>query len=83
MLRTMNILPGLSTLRNTNLIAIIPSSIAKKAEEEFKLRTFRSPVIIPQVEISIVWHEMQSQDSGHQWLRGIIKKVLAQLVTVY
>jgi len=74
MLHVPNVLSGLSFLRNTNLIATVPSSIKKKAEVDFRLKSFPTPLEIPQIDISMIWHNMQNHDPSHQWLREKIQK---------
>jgi len=73
-----NILPGLLILKNTNLIATGPLSIARKAKADFNLEHFDLPFEIPTVPISMIWHEMQSKNPAHQWLREIVQKACWQ-----
>jgi len=66
-------LPGFitaaATVANSGLILTIPETLSVKASELFPLRIFKLPIVLPQVTLSMVWHERQSRNPLHKWLR--------------
>lgn len=75
-------LPGFitaaATIANSGLILTIPETLSAKASELFPLRIFKLPVVLPQVTLSMVWHERQSKNPLHKWLREQILQGLPE-----
>jgi DNA-binding transcriptional LysR family regulator len=57
---------------SSDLIACIPSSLARALAERGGMRAVPLPFDMPPLDISQFWHERFQRDDGHHWLRTII-----------
>lgn len=77
---TVNSFSGaLEILRESNLIAVMPLSIAMKSIERGDLIARGLPLEVAPVPISIAWHTRQQRDPGLAWMRTVISDVLQKL----
>lgn len=65
-------------LAQSDLAATLPLRIAKLFNEERQFVVYALPVEIPQVEVTMHWHEDFENDSGNQWLRQLVVDKLRQ-----
>lgn len=56
-------------LEGTDLIAMIPSSLAELSCHHYPLTTKPCPIEIPNISVRAVWHERNQNDQLHRWLR--------------
>ena len=56
----------------SDLIAIMPNSIAQKLTERPGLKSFALPFLETMFHWSLYWHRRYETDSGHHWLRRVI-----------
>ena len=56
-------------IANSDLIATVTREIAEPYVEKYGLQMFKLPFDIPDVQVSLFWHERNDRDAGHQWLR--------------
>ena len=66
---------ALSTLERTNMIGIIPASVAAELGAKFMIQEL--PFKVPRVSICQAWPKHLDNDSAHQWLRSTIAMVKA------
>ncbi len=64
-----------SAVSATDMIAIIPNSLAVKFSRQFALQIVDFPIRLPRIKYAAYWHERSQNDTGHQWLRHLIVKV--------
>jgi DNA-binding transcriptional LysR family regulator len=66
-------LPGYVTAAaitaKSELVLTLPEMLAKRAAEMFPLNIRRLPVTLPQVTLSLIWHERRNADVIHKWVR--------------
>lgn len=63
-------------LPRTELLATVPSHLARMACEQFDLRRFPLPVAVPPYAIKTYWHPRSHSDPGHRWFREHVFKVM-------
>jgi DNA-binding transcriptional LysR family regulator len=56
----------------TDMVVTVPSKLAKQACGPFGLSFIQPPLRLPALHTNIFWHRRYNQDSGNQWLRGLI-----------
>ena len=62
-------------IANSDLIATVTRQIAEPYVEKYGLQMFKLPFDIPDVQVSLFWHERNDRDAGHQWLREMAVKM--------
>lgn len=53
----------------TDAIGTLPERLALYLIQKLPLAVFKTPLTLPRIEISQVWHERVDRDAGHRWLR--------------
>ncbi|MCG6203709.1 LysR family transcriptional regulator [Rhodopseudomonas sp. HC1] len=53
----------------TDLVAMLPRRFAELMAPKFGLQIHASPVAISPQDYHLIWHERQTDDPGHRWLR--------------
>jgi DNA-binding transcriptional LysR family regulator len=56
----------------TDMVVTVPSKLAKQACGPFGLSFIQPPLRLPALHTNIFWHRRYNQDTGNQWLRGLI-----------
>ncbi len=67
---------ALLTVRAGGLICPAPAHLSASAVAAFGLGTFEIPLPLPEVAVSLAWHPRHTADSGHRWLRELIRTLL-------
>lgn len=62
-----------SVLANTDLVAMLPSRLARDTDG---LKIVDPPVEVPGYEMAMLWHERSHRGPAHQWLRQYIADVV-------
>jgi DNA-binding transcriptional LysR family regulator len=57
---------------STDMVVTVPARLAEQACGPFALTTIQPPLRLPALHTSVFWHRRYNQDSGNQWLRGVI-----------
>jgi DNA-binding transcriptional LysR family regulator len=60
---------------SSNLIATIPSELARRSQQNMELQVLDPPFQVPTYRLSMVWHELTHQDAAHRWLRQKIREI--------
>ena len=60
---------------NTDLIAIVPSQLAKPYVEQGTLKMLEVPFESPVVEYRLFWHKSRSGDASHQWILTVFSEL--------
>jgi len=61
-----------SVVGRTDLIATLPTSIARNFAKSTATRLLEVPIVLPTLSVSLYWHERHHRDPGHSWLRQLI-----------
>lgn len=64
-------------LDQTDLVAILPSLVAKELVRRADLVVLGVPVATPTITIRLGWHTRQQKDAGSQWLRQQIVALMS------
>ncbi len=70
-----------NAVSSTDMIAMIPQSLAVKFSGQFDLQIIDPPIRLPRIKYAAYWHERSQNDIGHQWLRQLIVKVAKESST--
>jgi len=58
-------------LPDTSLLTLISRSMAARMSENIPLKVFKPPFELPPLEEMMIWHNRDSEDAGHVWLRQL------------
>ena len=64
---SLHVLPDV--VAQSDLLAVVPEQLASAASALLPIQMLPLPFEVPQVEVSLTWHERLHQDPGHRWLR--------------
>lgn len=59
-------------IQQTDLIATLPACLATEAQHKGNVEILDVPFNIPEISISLYWHERYQADATHAWLRQYI-----------
>lgn len=65
-------------LTETDTIATLPTSMARRCARVFGLTFSPAPVPLETFTISMMWHARSDQDPGHVWLRTLITELVRE-----
>ena len=75
MLRVQNFLALPAIVERSDLIAIVPHSVAAQLASDRVLRLVKLPIRLPEFDVKQIWHERFHSDSGNQWLRSQVARM--------
>ncbi len=62
---------------DSDLIATVPSSVANKFAAQTGLVILEAPLTLPDLNISIFWHERHHRDVAHAWFRQYVAELFS------
>lgn len=65
-------------LEATDLLAVIPSTVARVMAPLRRIKILPLPLTAPNFEVKQFWHERSHQDEGTRWLRGVIASLFME-----
>jgi DNA-binding transcriptional LysR family regulator len=60
-------------VRGSDLIAVVPERLVEHQEKG--LQVMALPVDLPELTLSMVWHERTHREPSQQWLRSVVKEL--------
>lgn len=66
-------------LRGTETAAIVPATLAKLFRQSGSASPSELPWQAPPSAVQMVWHERQTHDPGHQWLRTLLTNAVQRV----
>jgi DNA-binding transcriptional LysR family regulator len=66
---------ALALARASDLIATVPERHTGNVRDG--MHSFRLPIAIPSITVSLLWHPRMDADPAHRWLRGCVRDVCA------
>jgi len=74
--RTAVVVPHFTTVpfivSASDFIATVPDRIAQRFSRQLKLQSLRTPIEIPPLRLTLLWHERFHADPAHRWMRELI-----------
>jgi len=71
LLQVPSFIAGAIVASQTDGVATLPANLAAIVAEPLGMTVFKTPVILPRIEIAQYWHERYHRDPAHRWLRSI------------
>jgi DNA-binding transcriptional LysR family regulator len=68
-----------TVVASTDLLGLMPSSMAPLMEERLGLQVIAIPLELPTLPIYMIWHETRRGDAAHAWLREVLAKALGPI----
>ncbi|MFJ3371562.1 LysR family transcriptional regulator [Pseudomonas sp. NPDC086251] len=68
-----------SLLTGTSTVAIVPATLAKLFRQSGSASPSELPWQAPPSTVQMVWHERQTHDPGHQWLRKMLTNAVQRV----
>jgi DNA-binding transcriptional LysR family regulator len=65
-------------LRDTNLVATLPNTLAEILCKPFGLAQIPHPISLPSMDINLLWHAKSHRDPASQWLRNILFELFSK-----
>jgi DNA-binding transcriptional LysR family regulator len=65
-------------LRDTNLVATLPNTLAEILCKPFGLTQIPHPISLPSTDINLLWHAKSHRDPASQWLRSILFELFSK-----
>lgn len=69
---------ALFTVRAGELVCPAPAALTATALPALDLRAFEIPLPLPEITIGMAWHPRNTADTGHRWLRDLIRDILTR-----
>ncbi|MCD9143231.1 LysR family transcriptional regulator [Streptomyces albireticuli] len=69
---------ALHVLGATDAVGCAPGRLGAPAVAALGLRTFEIPVDLPPLTVAMAWHPRHDADSGHRWLRGLVRDAVGE-----
>jgi DNA-binding transcriptional LysR family regulator len=63
----------------SELIALFPRVLAEKRAPQAGIQLYQPPLPIPPPVLCMAWHRRRTEDPAHEWLRGVVRQILAPL----
>jgi DNA-binding transcriptional LysR family regulator len=63
-------------LPGTELLATVPTHLARVAAQHYPLRVLALPFEVPAYAIKTYWHPRAHSDAGHRWFRELVYEVM-------
>lgn len=64
-----------AVIAGSDLLAVVPEQTARAARETLPIQILTLPFRVPSVDVSMLWHDRMQHDSGHKWLREILRDI--------
>jgi len=66
-------------LRDTDMLSIVPRPLAGEFAQGAALACSELPYSTPGIAVRAVWHQRNTDDAGHQWLRSQVNQAAASV----
>lgn len=65
-------------LQQTDYLALLPASVAAAFSGSLLLQVQPSPIELPPLDVSILYHNALQEDASHQWFRQLVVEVVGK-----
>jgi DNA-binding transcriptional LysR family regulator len=77
-LRVRSFLSVAPIVAETDLVAVVPSNLARLVATHLKLQLIAPPLKLPGFDVTMAWHTRFHRDPAVAWLRGVFVQLFAQ-----
>jgi DNA-binding transcriptional LysR family regulator len=60
---------------NSELVAVVPDSLAQRLAADHPLQVLPLPIAVPDLRNALYWHERTHKHPGHRWFRQLLTEV--------
>ena len=60
---------ALFLINDSDLVGILPGKVGHQAIQALGIATFKIPLALPTLDVSMAWHPRFDADGAHRWLR--------------
>ena len=78
-LRVHGILSLCCAVSNSDLVAVVPESLARRLAADHQLQVLPLPIAVPDLRNALYWHERTHKHAGHRWFRQLLTEVAGTL----
>ncbi|WP_347404434.1 LysR substrate-binding domain-containing protein [Streptomyces sp. MST-110588] len=82
--RVMTVVPTfvamMTMVLQTDAVGVAPERTGAAVLARLGVRTFPIPLDLPAMPVGMAWHPRHDADAGHVWLRGFVRRVVAETV---
>ncbi|MEU9119151.1 LysR family transcriptional regulator [Streptomyces sp. NPDC048506] len=71
---------ALLMVRDSDAVGLASEVTAASTIRSLGLRTLPMPFDLPPMTMEMAWHPRQEADAGHLWLRGLVRRVVTEMV---
>jgi DNA-binding transcriptional LysR family regulator len=71
---TPNFLTAPHLVGQSNMVALLPQSLARRCHERFGLAEIALPIDVPDFQICVSWHDRTHRHAAHMWFRDQVMK---------
>ncbi|MGW1373857.1 LysR family transcriptional regulator [Streptomyces sp. NPDC002446] len=71
---------SLMMVRDSDAVGLANELTAASAMRGLGLRTLPIPLDLPPMTMAMAWHPRQEADAGHIWLRGLVRRAVAEAI---
>src|SRR5689334_14326441 len=64
---------------NSDLIAVVQESLARRLAAEYPLQVLPLPLAMPDMRIALYWHERTHKHASHRWFRQRLSDVASEI----
>src|SRR5262249_61785753 len=72
-----NLTPVPPIVASSDLLGLAPERLARAWARAFPLRIFDLPIAVPDLPLTMVWHETRRNDPAQRWLRDRVAHELS------
>nr|WP_240895417.1 LysR family transcriptional regulator [Kineococcus siccus] len=67
------------SIAGTDLLALVPDRLVSRAADLALVHRVRVPLPVVRLHEAAWWHPQRTDDPGHRWFRGLVRRAAAQL----
>lgn len=64
---------------DSDLVAVVPESLARRVAADHQLQVLPLPIAVPDLRNALYWHERTHKNARHRWFRQLLTEIAATL----
>ncbi|WDE07122.1 LysR family transcriptional regulator [Thalassomonas viridans] len=74
-LQLTSVLAAPYTILHSDLLLTLPRLVAEQMLQHLDIELFNPPLTVPDYQLNLYWHKLNSGKASHQWLTGLIRNL--------